>query len=107
MFQVFRSLASNGVDTIGKITKNYVIHIEFVLFHGFHGEISWVKRGPGHQTGGWGPDHMAPPLDLEESASHHLLYELCATSGKPSTRLPLGELVEQGPASLAVLGSRT
>ena len=47
------------------------INIEFVLFYGFHVEISWDKGGPGPQSGGWVPDHMGTPLDLEESASHH------------------------------------
>ena len=35
--------------------------VEFVLFHGFHVEISWVKGGPGPSSGGWGPGQSGAP----------------------------------------------
>ena len=37
------------------------IAIEFVLFHGFHVEISWIKGGPGQHSGGWGPGQSGAP----------------------------------------------
>ena len=37
-------------------------HDEFVLFLGFHVEISWGKEGPGIQSGGWVPGHSGAPL---------------------------------------------
>ena len=61
MFQGFRSSGSNGVDTIGKSAKNYGAHVEFVLFHRFHVEISWIKGGPGKHSGGWGLGHSGAP----------------------------------------------
>ena len=46
-------------------------YVEFVLFHGFHVEISWVKGGPGHHSEDGVLGNLVPPGDLEESASHH------------------------------------
>ena len=37
------------------------IDVEFVLFHGFHVEISWVKGGPGTLGGGWGLGQSGVP----------------------------------------------
>ena len=37
-------------------------HVEFVLFHWFHVELSCGKGGPGNPTGGWGPGHSGAPL---------------------------------------------
>ena len=43
-----------------------VIHVEFVLFHGFHEEISWIKVCPGPHSGGLG----ALPLGDGGGAKH-------------------------------------
>ena len=51
--------------------KNMVIHIEFVLFHGFHVGMSWIKGGPGPHMEDGVLGNLAPPGDLEESTSHH------------------------------------
>ncbi len=49
----------------------------------FHLMISWVKGSPGTLGGGTPPlGHLAPPLDLEESASHHLDQRV---TGNPPT----------------------
>ena len=38
------------------------IHFKFILFHGFELEISWLKGGPGVQTGGPPPEPIWRPL---------------------------------------------
>ena len=49
-----------------------MVNVEFVLFHGFHVEISGIKVVPGEKVedGVWG--NLASPVHLEESASHHV-----------------------------------
>ena len=37
------------------------MHVEFVVFHGFHREISWIKGGPGTLGEGYGPGQSGAP----------------------------------------------
>ena len=46
--------------------------VEFVLFHGFHVEMSWVKKAPAYIVEDGVLGNLASPGDLEESASHHV-----------------------------------
>ena len=47
-------------------------HVEFETYHGFHVVIHWAKVSPGTRGGGTSPlGQLAPPLDPEESVSHH------------------------------------
>ena len=61
LFEGFRSSGSNGVDTVGNNAKTMGTNVGFVLFYGFHVEISWIKGGPGHHSGGWGLGQSGAP----------------------------------------------
>ena len=60
-----------GLIPSERAPKTMVTHVEIELFHGFHVEISWVKGGLLVEDGVLG--NLAPPGDLEESASHHIM----------------------------------
>ena len=44
-----------------RASKTMIVHVEFVLFHGFHVEISGIKGGPGTESGGWGLGQSGVP----------------------------------------------
>ena len=52
---------ATGLIPSERAPKTMGTAIEFVLFHGFHGEISWIKGGPGNLGGGWGPVQSGAP----------------------------------------------
>ena len=90
-----------------------VYHVEFVSFDELEPEISHVKGGPGPQTGGTpsrqSDGHLSPGGECFASKMKYNQRDenyqpklgpstplpVFTTSGKPSTWLPLGRLVEQ------------
>ena len=59
--QGFPSRYSYGTCTIGKSVKIIRVHLRDLSFDELGPEISWVKGGPGHQTGGWGLGQSGAP----------------------------------------------
>ena len=45
--------AAAGLITSERTPKTMGTHVEFVLFHESHVEISWIKGGPVMLGGGW------------------------------------------------------
>ena len=60
-FWCSRPLAIKSRIPSERAPKTMGIHVEFVLFHGFHVEISWIKGGPWTDSGGWGPGQSGAP----------------------------------------------
>ena len=68
-----------GLIPSERASKIIIIHLRDHSFDELGPDISWVKVGPGTQTGGWGLGQSGSPGDLEESASHHIDFSrFCA-----------------------------
>ena len=50
-----------GLAPSERASKIIIIHIRDHSFDELGPEISWVKGGPGEQTGGWGPGQSGAP----------------------------------------------
>ena len=50
-----------GLIPSERAPETMLSHVEFVLFHGFHVEIAWIKGVPGPFGGGWGPGQSGIP----------------------------------------------
>ena len=68
-----RQDTETGLRPSERASKIIRIDLRDHSFDGLGPEISWVNGCPGMDSGGWGA--LAPPGDLEESASHHALSD--------------------------------